>query len=185
MTKRFNYHEVFGNNFNYRHQVDDNRNQRHYPISVERTWATNYWPDRCNDYFLALTEVNANYLQGYLVDRVYVEHQLDFLCQLGLEMVENTLYEEKEAGGVDGRRLRARRGTLGDHELVTAPKYFRNGLLIRINGGESSRPTRSRYATTKAAIEIFLQGVIAYTIRDSSYVLSVMQLMFLMLTPKN
>ena len=38
-------------------------------------------------------------------------------------MVENTLDEETEAGGVDGRRMRARRGALGDHELVIAPKY--------------------------------------------------------------
>ena len=42
VTKQFSYHEVFGNHFNYRHQADDNKNCRHYPISVERTWATNY-----------------------------------------------------------------------------------------------------------------------------------------------
>ena len=38
-------------------------------------------------------------------------------------MVENTVDEETEAGGVDGIRLRARRGALKDHELVIAPKY--------------------------------------------------------------
>ena len=37
-------------------------------------------------------------------------------------MVENTLDEETEAGWVDVRRLRARRGDLRVHELVTAPK---------------------------------------------------------------
>ena len=63
-TKRFNYREVFGNHFNYRHQVDNNKNWHHSPISVERNWATNYWPGRCHAYFLALTEVNANYLRG-------------------------------------------------------------------------------------------------------------------------
>ena len=64
MTKQFNYCEVFGNHFNYRNQVDNNNNQRHFPISVERTWAKNYWPDRCHAHFLALTEVNENYLRG-------------------------------------------------------------------------------------------------------------------------
>ena len=63
-TKRLNCCEVFGNHFNYRHQVDDNNNRRHYTISVERSWATKYWPDRCHAYFLALAKVNANYLWG-------------------------------------------------------------------------------------------------------------------------
>ena len=82
VTKRFNYHEVFGNHFNYRHQVDENKNRRHYPISVERTWDTKYWPGQCHAYFFVLTEVNENYLRGYLVNRVDVEPQLDFWCQL-------------------------------------------------------------------------------------------------------
>ena len=56
---------------------------------------------------------------------------------------------------------------------------------MRINGGGSSSPIRSRYATTEAAIAKLLQGGIADTIRGSSYVLSVMQLVFLMLIPKN
>ena len=64
VTKLFKYRDIFGNHFNYRHQVDNNNNWRHYPISVERTWATKYWPGRCQAYFLALTEVNTNYLRG-------------------------------------------------------------------------------------------------------------------------
>ena len=59
VPKRFNYRDVFGNHFNYRHQVDDINNRRHSPISVERTWATKYWPDLCHAYFFALIEVNA------------------------------------------------------------------------------------------------------------------------------
>ena len=123
VTKRFNCCDLFGNHFNYRHQVDDNNNWCHSPISVERTWATKYWPDRCHAYFLELTEVNENYLWGYLIGGFDVDPQLYFRRQLGWEMVENTLDEETEAGGVGGRWLRSRRETLGDHELVTAPKY--------------------------------------------------------------
>ena len=104
---------VFGNNFNYKHQVENNKHRYHDLISVERTWDKNYWPDRCDDYYLALAEVNVNYLQGYLIDRVDAEPQLDFWRQLGLEMVDNTLDEETESGGVDGIRMRARRGNLG------------------------------------------------------------------------
>ena len=82
MTKLSNYHEVFGDHFNYRHQVDDNNNWRHSPIYVDRTWATNYWPGWCHAYFLALTEFNENYLRGYLIGGVDVEPQLDFWRQL-------------------------------------------------------------------------------------------------------
>ena len=87
VTKRFNYCEVFGNHFNYIHQVENKKNWCHSPISVERTWATKYWPDRCHPKFLALTEVNANYLRRYLVNGVDVEPQLDFWRQLVWDMV--------------------------------------------------------------------------------------------------
>ena len=62
-------------------------------------------------------------------------------------MVENTLDEETEYGRVDGR-----------HELVTAQNIVENGLMMRINVGESISPTRSRYATTEAAIAKKIQG---------------------------
>ena len=114
-----------------------------------------------------------------------MEPQLDFRRQLGWEMVENTLDEETKYGGVDGRQLRARRGTLEYHELVTDPKMVESGLLARINGGGPRNPTRSRYTTTKTDITDFLQVGISDAIRDSYCVLSVMQLMLLMLTPKN
>ena len=78
VTKHFNYHEVFGNHFHYPKQVDNNNNCCHYPISVERNWATTYWPDRCQDYFLALRDFNAN----YLVDGADVEPPLDFRSRL-------------------------------------------------------------------------------------------------------
>ena len=93
VTKQLKYREVFRNEFNYRHQVDNNKNRQYLPISVERTWATKYWYERCHSYFLELIEVDPNYLWEYLVDRVDVEPQLDFRRQLGWEMVENTLDE--------------------------------------------------------------------------------------------
>ena len=83
VTKRLNYCEVFGNHFNFRHQVGNNNNWLHSPISVERILYKKYWPNRCHDYSLVLTEINANYLWGYLVDGVDVEPQLNFWSQLG------------------------------------------------------------------------------------------------------
>ena len=155
VTKLFKYREVFGNHFNYRYQIDDNNNWNHYHISVERTWVTTCWPDRCHAYSLVLTEVNENYLRGYLVDGVDVKPQLVFRQHLGWEMVEKTLDEDIETGGVDGRRLRARRGG-----LVRLQNIVENGLVMRINGGGSSSPTRTRYATTEAAIVIFYKELL-------------------------
>ena len=60
-----------------------------------------------------------------------------------------------------------------------------NCLLTRINSGGSGSPIRSRCAPTKAAIAKQLQGGIEYVLRESSYVMSVMQLMSLMLIPTN
>ena len=91
-----------------------------------------------------------NYLRGYLVDGSDVETQLDFRRQFGWEMFYNTLDEDEEARDVEVRRLRARTGGLGDHELVAAPKYCGNGLQRRTNGGGSIRHIRSSYAPTPA-----------------------------------
>ena len=40
-TKKFQYPEVVGNHFMYRHSVDDHNNKTHSPISLEVIWATN------------------------------------------------------------------------------------------------------------------------------------------------
>ena len=47
-----------------------------------------------------MTEVNANHPRGYLVDGVDVEPQLYFRNQMVWEMVENTLDEDTEDGGL-------------------------------------------------------------------------------------
>ena len=56
---------------------------------------------------------------------------------------------------------------------------------MRINDGGSSSPTIIRYATTEAAVATFLQICIVDALREYLYVLSVMQLMLLVLIPKN
>ena len=71
------------------------------------------------------------------------------------------------------------------HELVMDPKYCENFLHWRTNGVGSSRNIRSSYATTPAVTVKFLQGIIESAPRDSSFFMSVMQLIFLVLIPKN
>ena len=75
-------------------------------------------------------------------------------------MVENTLDKVTEAWGVEGRRLRARRGAFGDHELVTAPKYYGKLLVDKNNGRGSSSHTRSKYANTELSIVFFYKDIL-------------------------
>ena len=117
---------------------------------VERNWATKYWPDRFHAYFLALSEINTNYLQGYLVDGVDTEPRLDFWHQLGWYMVENVLDEETEAVGVNRRRPRARRRALGDHELVTAQKYCGKCLVDENQWRRVKRPYQKQICNNQS-----------------------------------
>ena len=45
--KKFTYRQPFGINLRLRHQVDDQNNQIHETIYLDRTRKTNFWPD-CN-----------------------------------------------------------------------------------------------------------------------------------------
>ena len=82
-------------------------------------------------------------------------------------------------------RLRAKRGALGDDELVTAPKYGGKWLADNKNGGGSSRHIKIIYATTAVVTVNILQGSMLSAPRKYSFVMSGMLLMFLMLIPKN
>lgn len=81
-TKSFKYTEVFANHFKFRHQVDDHNNRSHSPVSLERTWATKYWPHRCFANFLSLTEVNVNLACGYFIEGSEVLPQVEFRHKL-------------------------------------------------------------------------------------------------------
>ena len=65
LARIFKYRQPFGLHFRYRHQVDDQNNRRHAPISIERTRATKFWTDRNFPWYLAVTEVNTALADGY------------------------------------------------------------------------------------------------------------------------
>ena len=75
---------------------------------------------------------------------------LDFWRQLVWDMVENTLDEETEAGGVCGRRLRARRGDLVDHELVIAPTYCGKWLVDENKWRRVKHPYQKQICTNRS-----------------------------------
>ena len=65
LVRIFTYCHPFGLHFCYRHQLDDHNNIRHAPISIERTWATKFWPNRNFAWYLAVTEVNTALADGH------------------------------------------------------------------------------------------------------------------------
>ena len=77
-TKQFTYRQPFGIHFRYRHQLHDHNNWIHAPISLDRTWATKFWPD-CNfDWYIVLSEVNTALASGHFQNDGVVKPSLDF-----------------------------------------------------------------------------------------------------------
>lgn len=133
-TKQFNYTEVYANHYCYRHQVDDHNNRRHSPVSLERTWATKYWPHRCFAHFLAVTEVNTNLACGYFSEQKKVLPTMEFRRILSTQMLEN---EFDHTISLAERRKR-RKSTGGGHVLVPLPEY--RGRW---------KPSQNRYSITR------------------------------------
>lgn len=75
----FKYTEVFYNHFKYRHHIDDHNNRLHGSgVSIEHTWGTKYWPDHSFDWFLSVSEVNANLARAHFVHSENVMQQVIF-----------------------------------------------------------------------------------------------------------
>ena len=90
-TNQFTYRQPFGIHLRYRHQVDDHNKHRHAPMSLERTWATNFWPD-CNfAWYLEMSEVNTALVSGRFQNDGVVQPSLDFWRYFAIECLENTI----------------------------------------------------------------------------------------------
>ena len=65
LARLFKYRQPFSLHFRYLHQVDNHNNRRHSTISIERKWASKFWPDRNFTWYLAVTEVNTSLAYGH------------------------------------------------------------------------------------------------------------------------
>ena len=117
-TNEFMYMDVVTHHFLYRHQVHDKNNRRHPPISVERTWATKYWPDRCFAWYLAVSEVNVNYARAYFQYSSNALSHIEFRRRLANDLLEIPLVDRGTGGSGVGLRSR-----MELHELITKPPF--------------------------------------------------------------
>ena len=117
----FRYPELFHNHYQYRHAVDDHNNRRHAPISIERTWTTNWWPNRVFAFILAISEVNViktwvniygNKDVGTITFRKMLANQLIQNPYLMDENMEETQKNRPSARGIG-------------HNLVSLPPFSR------------------------------------------------------------
>ena len=116
-TTKFNYPEVVGNHFLYRHSVDDHNNKRHSPISLEVVWGTKYWPNHVFSFLLAVTEVNVNLATQYFGGMKQVG-QIEFRKLLVKTLIFNSYYDDKTDNTPEKKRKQRDSG----HCLITLPK---------------------------------------------------------------
>ena len=84
-TKKFTYRKQFGIHFRYRHQVDGQNNRRHSPISLDRTWANKFYPDKNFAWYLAVLEVNTALASGHFQKYGIMQPSLNFWRALAIE----------------------------------------------------------------------------------------------------
>ena len=90
-TKQFTYWKPFGLHFRYIHQVDDNNIWRHGTISLDRKWATKFWPDRNFAWYITFLEFNKALASGHFKNDGVVQPSLDFWRVLSMECLENKI----------------------------------------------------------------------------------------------
>ena len=86
-TKKFTYRQPFLSHYRYRHQVDNHNNWRHVPTSLERTWATKFWPDLNFTCYLTVSEVNTSLASGHFQNDGVVQPSLGFQRSLEIEFL--------------------------------------------------------------------------------------------------
>ena len=100
----FRYPEIIHNHYQFRHAVDDHNNRRQSPISIEKTWATVWEPNRVFSLLIAVVEVNTYFaaIHFYSYDKM---EQLGCRKLLATELLLNP-YSKKDVSSVAGKRRR-------------------------------------------------------------------------------
>ena len=102
-TKQFTYRNPFGLRFRCGHQLYDHNNRRHAPFSLERRWATKFWPDRNFSWYLVVLEVNTTLASGHFQNYGVVQPSLDFWRALAIECLEKKIGVELGDNGRPNR----------------------------------------------------------------------------------
>ena len=91
LARLFNYRQPFSLHFRYHHQVYDHNNRIHDPISIDRTWVTDFLPNRNFAWYLAVTEVNMALSDGHFRKGGQLIPTFQFRKKLVDEMMEKII----------------------------------------------------------------------------------------------
>ena len=154
LARIFKYRQTFGLQFCYHHQVDDNNNIRHATISIERTWATKFCPDRNFAWYLAVTEVNTTLAYGHFRKGGQLIPTLQFHRKLAHEMMKNIIGMDT----VDYGSLRRSTRTLAIVPCTLLKVKITKGATIerQKNSKNSNRNIKNRDALT---LELATNGI--------------------------
>ena len=134
---KFNYPEVVGNHFLYRHSVDEYNNKRHSPISLEVAWGMKYWPNCVFSFLLAVTEVNVNLAAQYFGGMKQVG-QIEFRKLLAKTLIFNSYYDDETDNTPEKKWKQCDSG----HCLIMLPKG--GGIF-----GNTNHHGKQRISTTQ------------------------------------
>jgi hypothetical protein len=127
----FQYPEVIGNHFKYRHLVDDHNAKRHSPISLEVVWATKTWEKRVFAFLLAVTEVNVKLGAEYFYGMEQLS-MIKFRKRFSKELIYNKYITMEEADAV-AATARASRQTIHEALKIPVKMKFKLTRLVRSN----------------------------------------------------
>ena len=103
------------------HQVEDHKNRRHSPISLNRTWDIKLWPD-CNfAWYLASMEVSTALAPGHFQSHGIIMPTLSFQSQLVINCMENTI--GTDTGDIGSPMQSCRSSQIVEHNLEKVPNY--------------------------------------------------------------
>jgi len=137
----FKYAELIHNHFQYRHAVDDHNNRRQSPISLERTWCTNWWPHRVFAFLIAITEINVLKVWTNIFHHPDIG-TIEFRKKLSEELINNPYLLEE--GAQEARQDRRSAYGIGHNHLALPPYSKFQGTKIV--------PSDTRYPQRKCVV---------------------------------
>ena len=71
--------------------MGDHNNQRHAPISLDKTWATKLWPNRNFSWYLSVSEFHTALVSGHFQNDGVVQPSLKFRRASEIERLDNAI----------------------------------------------------------------------------------------------
>ena len=127
----FKYQPPFGLHFCYHHQIYDQKNCPHSPISLDRTQATKFWTNLNSACYLAVIEVNIELASEHFQNGGNIVPTLSFRRQLAINCIE--YITGTEPGDIGRPMWDFIRPKIVEYNVEKVPNYLRKWLASEKN----------------------------------------------------